>query len=317
MKTVILDDWNRVYENHPRLERLKALGEVVLYHDRARSEEELIDRLKDADIVIPIRERSKFTRKVIESLPKLKLIAQTGTGIAHIDTDAAKQRNLPIAVTPGGSTDSVAELTFALMLACVKRIPYGQERMKQGDWPPLIGGELKGKKLGIIGLGKIGSEVARRAKAFKMEVSSWGPTLTPERAAEQDIQYMSLEDLLKETDVISLHVRLVPQTTHLLTKEHFKLMKKTSILINTSRGKVVNEADLIWALENGEIGGAGLDVFEKEPIAPDNPFLTLENVVLTPHIGWVSAEVFDRFLTLCVENILQFSEGNPKNLKQL
>jgi D-3-phosphoglycerate dehydrogenase len=315
MKTVILDDWNHVYDGHPQLERLKELGEVVLYHDKAQSEEELIARLKDADIVIPVRERSKFTRNVIEALPQLRLIAQTGTGIAHIDTEAAKQRDLPIAVTPGGSTDSVAELTFALMLACVKRIPYGQEKMKQGEWPPIIGGELKNKKLGIIGLGKIGTEVAGRAKVFKMEVNAWGPTLTPERAANTGVGYMGLEELLEVSDVVSLHPRLVPATTGLLTKEHFKIMKSSSILINTARGKLVNEADLIWALENKEIGGAGLDVFEKEPVDPANPLLRMDNVVVSPHTGWTSKEVFDRFLTLCVDNISHFVSGNPINLK--
>jgi D-3-phosphoglycerate dehydrogenase len=316
MKTIILDDWNKVYAEHPQLERLKAMGEVILYHDQAQTEDELINRLIDTDFVIPIRERSKFSRKVIEALPQLKLIAQTGTGIAHIDTEAAKQRNLPIAVTPGGSTDSVAELTFALMLACLKQIPYGQERMREGEWPPIIGGELKGKKLGIIGLGKIGTEVAQRAKAFKMEVNAWGPTLSPDRAAKQGINYMPLQELLAESDVVSLHVRLVPETTRLLTKQHFKMMKNSSILINTSRGKVVNESDLIWALENNEIGGAGLDVFEKEPIDPTNPLLQMQQkVVVSPHIGWTSKEVFDRFLTLSVENIIQFVEGNPVNLK--
>lgn len=315
MKIVILDDWNKVYANHSQLERLNAFGEVVLYHDKAQSEEELINRLIDADIVIPIRERSKFSKKVIEALPHLKLIAQTGTGIAHIDTEAAKQRNLPIAVTPGGSSDSVAELTFALMLSCLRSIPYAQERMRHGEWPPIIGGEIKNKKLGIIGLGKIGIEVAQRAKAFKMEVNAWGPTLTPNRAAKQGVNYVSLQELLATSDIVSIHVRLVPDTTNLLTKKHFKMMQKSSILINTARGKVVNEADLIWALENNEIGGAGLDVFEKEPIDRTNPLLRMEKVVVSPHVGWTSQEVFDRFLTLCVDNINHFVQGNPINIK--
>lgn len=316
MKTIILDDWNKVYVNHPQLERLKELGQVVLYHDKVESEQELIHRLQDADIVIPIRERTKFTESIIKALPNLKLIAQTGTGIAHIDTFAAKQIKLPIAVTPGGSTDSVAELTFALMLACLKKIPYGQGKMQQGEWPPIIGGELKGKRLGIIGLGKIGAEVAQRAKAFKMEVNSWGPTLTPERADKQGVPYLSLEELLKQSDIISLHVRLVPETTRLLTKEQFKMMKKSSILINTARGKVIDEAALIWALENNIIGGAGLDVFEKEPLDPSNPLLKIdEKVVVSPHIGWTSKEVFDRFITLCVDNIIHFVNGEPINLK--
>lgn len=316
MKTIILDDWNKVYVNHPQLERLKELGQVVLYHDKAENEQELIHRLKDADIVIPIRERTKFSEYVIKALPNLKFIAQTGTGVAHIDTIAAKQMELPIAVTPGGSTDSVAELTFALMLACLKRIPYGQGKMQQGEWPPIIGGELKGKRLGIIGLGKIGMEVAQRAKAFKMEVNSWGPTLTPDRADKQGVPFLPFEELLAKSDIISLHVRLVPETTRLLAKEQFKMMKNSSILINTARGKVVDETDLIWALENNIISGAGLDVFEIEPLDRSNPLLKMnERVVVSPHIGWTSKEVFDRFLTLCVDNIIHFVNGDPINLK--
>jgi D-3-phosphoglycerate dehydrogenase len=315
MKIAILDDWDKVYENHSQLERLKEYGEVVLYHDQIQNEEELINRLSDVDIVIPIRERSIFSSRVIGALPKLNLIAQTGTGIAHIDKEAAKERNLPIAVTPGGSSDAVAELAFALMLSSFRRIPYGQGKMREGEWPPIIGGELSKKKLGIIGLGKVGTEVAQRAKAFKMEVNAWGPTLTQDRAAQQGVNYLSLQELLAESDVISLHVRLVPTTKHLLTKEQFKMMKKSSVLINTSRGKVVKEEDLIWALKNKEIGGAGLDVFETEPIDPSNPLLQMDNVIVSPHIGWTSKETFDKFLTLSVDNIIQFIQGNPINIK--
>ena len=263
---------------------------------------------------MPIRERTKFTKELLEVCPQLKLIAQTGKGVAHIDLDAVNERKIPISVTPGGSTTAVAELTLCLIIACLRKIPYGQRELRQGKWPHLLGREMTGKKLGIIGLGTIGSRVAKLAKAFDMSVYAWGPRLTKERAAEQDVTYLSLEELLQTVDILSLHVRLVKETTNLLSKEHFQLMKPESILINTSRGKIVNETDLIWALENKVIAGAGLDVFAVEPIQPDNPLLQLDNVVLSPHIGYTTQETFDRFLLNAIENIESFVQGKPINI---
>lgn len=313
MKIVILDDWNKAFTNHPALERLRRLGEVELYQDPL-SFDQLKEVLKTADIVIPIRERTKFTKELLENCPRLKMIAQTGKGVAHIDLDAVNERKIPISVTPGGSATAVTELTLGLIIACLRKIPFGQRELQKGHWPHLLGREMTGKKLGIIGLGTIGSKVAKLAKVFDMSVYAWGPRLTRERAMDQGVNYLSLEELLKTVDILTLHVRLVKETTNLLTKKHFQLMKPEAILINTSRGKIVNEEDLIWALKNQVIAGAGLDVFSVEPIQPDNPLLQLDNVVLSPHIGYTTQETFDRFLLNAIENIESFVQGQPINI---
>lgn len=177
MNIFILDDWNRAFENNPLVDRLRKSGEVHLFHEPI-SKESLAETLKNADIVIPMRERTKFTKDVIGSLPRLKLIAQTGKGVAHIDMQAVSERKIPVSGTPGGSTDSVVELTIGLMIACVRQLPYGQKKMVGGEWPQLLGRELSGKTFGIIGLGTIGTAVGKVAKAFNMTVNAWGPTLT-------------------------------------------------------------------------------------------------------------------------------------------
>ena len=187
--------------------------------------------------------------------------------------------------------------------------------MRVDGWPELIGQNLKGKTLGIIGLGKVGRSVANVAKTFGMKVIAWGPTLIQERAEQEDVQYASLSELLKTSDVVSLHVRLVPETTHLLKAEHFAMMKPSAVLINTSRGKVVDENALIEALRRNEIGGAGLDVFEYEPLPDNSPLRELENTLITPHIGWKTEETFTNFLEGSIENVYSFfMNGEARNV---
>lgn len=313
MNIYLLDDWNRAFENNPLVEKLKELGNVHIFHESILKDE-LAETLKNADIIIPIRERTKFTKQLIDSLPNLKLIAQTGKGVAHIDLQTMNEKKIPISVTPGGSATSVAELTIVLMLACMRQLPYGQKKLIEGEWAQLLGREISGKTLGIIGLGNIGLKVVPIAKALNMKVFAWGPTLTKERAAVHGVKYLSKEELLMSSDVVSLHVRLVKETTNLLSREHFELMKEDSVLINTSRGKVINEQDLIWALQNNIIWGAGLDVFELEPISLENPLLQINNVVLSPHVGYTTKDTFDRFLSASIENIASFIQGKPINI---
>lgn len=313
MNIYLLDDWNRAFEKNPLVEKLKELGNVHIFHESI-PKDELAETLKNADIIIPIRERTKFTKQLIDSLPNLKLVAQTGKGVAHIDLQTMNEKKIPISVTPGGSATSVAELTIGLMLACMRQLPYGQKKLIEGEWAQLLGRELSGKTLGIIGLGNIGLKVVPIAKALNMNVFAWGPTLTKERAAVNGVKYLSKEELLKTSDVVSLHVRLVKETTNLLSREHFELMKEDSVLINTSRGKVINEQDLIWALQNNIIWGAGLDVFELEPISLENPLLQINNVVLSPHVGYTTKDTFDRFLSASIENIASFIQGKPINI---
>lgn len=314
MKTVILDDWEYAISKIAQLDRLKQFSEVMVYHDHP-SKETIKERLKDADAVILLRERTKLTRELLDNMKKIKLIAQTGTGIAHIDMDEVNRRGIPVAITPGGSTAAVTELTFAFMLCLNRDLFHLSQEMKQGSWPLSIGRNLVNKTLGIIGLGKIGSSVARLADAFGMKVVAWGPRLTKDRAEKQGVTYVSLEQLLRQSHFVSLHVRLVPETEELLKKEHFEMMRNDAFLINTSRGKVVDESALIWALKNKQIKGAGLDVFVNEPMDSNHPLLKLRNVILSPHIGWKTEETFEKFLNGSIDNIESyFKFGKPANI---
>ncbi|TMW71048.1 D-2-hydroxyacid dehydrogenase family protein [Alteribacter natronophilus] len=314
MKLVILDDWEHLFSAHPRLEELKRHFDVHIYDDQP-SHGTLISRIQDADIILPIRERTSFTKPVLESMKNVKLIAQTGGGLAHLDLEEATRLGIPVATTPGGSA-SVVELIFGLILSHARRLPRLDEEMKAGEWTESVGFGLEGKTVGIIGLGKIGSGVAKAAQAFGMNVIAWGPRLTEERARDKGVGYVSFETLLQNSHFIVTAVRLVPETRHLLKKEQFSLMRRDAFLVNTSRGEIVDEQALIEALETKRIAGAGLDVFAEEPLPSDNPLRKMDNVILTPHIGWKTDTIFNRFFTSAAENILSFFvEGKPIRIK--
>lgn len=303
-----MDDWEKFFFNSSKTEKLKRYFDVQIYHDKP-SNEALIERIKDADIIIPVRERTVFTKEILQQLNNIKLIAQTGAGLAHIDMEEATRLKIPVSTTPGGSA-SVVELIFGFMIAYSRKIISLNEEMKRGIWTDSAGLGLDGKTVGIIGLGKIGSGVAKVAKAFNMNVIAWGPRLTPDRAIAQSVEYSSLENLLQTSHFVVIAVRLVPETKNLLKEHHFNLMKKDSFLINTSRGDVLDEQALLQALKENRIGGAGLDVFSQEPISPENPLLQLNNVILSPHIGWKTDNMFDMFLTASIENILSYVIDN-------
>jgi D-3-phosphoglycerate dehydrogenase / 2-oxoglutarate reductase len=313
MKVLILDDWEYFFQNHPALEKLKPHFEVATYHDKP-TKEELIKRLKDADVVIPLRERTTFTKDILQEMKHVKLLSQTGAGVAHIDVEEASRLNIPIATTPGGSR-AVMELIFGFILAYSRKLTTLDQELKKGNWQESVGIGLENKTIGIIGLGKIGVGLAQLAKAFQMRVLAWGPRLTKERAEENGVEYATLETLLKESNYISINVRLVAETYHLIQKQHFDLMRKDAFFINTSRGEVVDEEAMIEALKQGIIGGAGLDVFTVEPLESDHPLLTLDNVILSPHIGWKTDNMFNLFLETAVENVLSyFIERKPQRI---
>lgn len=298
---------------HPALSRLREFSEVELYDDKPTFET-LVKRLEGVDAIIPIRERSHINRDLVAALPDLKLIAQTGTGLAHIDKDAVAEAGISIATTPGGSTSAVTELTFAFLLNLTKRVAEVDRRMLAGEWPEVITSNLEGKTLGLIGLGKIGCSVAKMAQAFGMRVIAWGPRLTKERAGREGVECISLKGLLTEADAVSIHVRLVPETEALLTAEHFDMMKPSAILVNTSRGRIIDEAALIDALQRKKISGAGLDVFCEEPLTQGNVLVSLDNVMTTPHMAWKTEETFSNFLTGSIDNIHAFFvREEPKN----
>lgn len=314
MKVIIPDDYDRVYEACPNLARLQPHAKVRIYASPPGDEAALVARLRPADVIIPIRERTPLTAQRLARLPNLKLISMTGTGVASIDLAAATARGVLVTNTPGSSVPAVAELTFGLMLSLARQIPVVDGWIRHGRWLELVGAELHGKTLGILGLGAIGSAVARLAQAFGMTVLAWGPTLTPERARSHGATYLPLADLMSLADFVSVHLRSVPATRGLVSKDLIARMKPSAYLINTARAAIVDE-DALWkALKSGRIAGAGLDVFGQEPLRRGHRWAEFPNVVLTSHRGWVTRETLDRFMAAAVENVLAFLDGRPQNV---
>jgi phosphoglycerate dehydrogenase-like enzyme len=247
------------------------------------------------------------------------MISQTGSHAYHIDLEAATCAGIVVALAPGGN--SAAELAFGLMLAVMRRIPQSDRAMRGGEWPLVLGYVLRGKTLGILGLGKVGAEVAAIAQAFGMRVIAWGPTLTSERAAKSQATYLPLEDVLRSADVVSVHLKLSEQSRNLMNEERLRLMKKSAFFVNTARGAIVDEQALVSMLSERAIAGAALDVFVEEPLPPKHPLLTLDNIVLTPHLGWPTDSGFEGFAELAVANILDYLDGkltralNPEALE--
>jgi len=308
MKVTVLDDYQHAFEEvSPAFERLRQKATVEIHTEKFASEEALISALKGSQAIIPIRERTKFPRPLLQALPDLEIIAQTGNHAYHIDVDAATEAGILVAMAPGGP--GVTELTIGLMIAVMRRIPQSDRAMRQGKWPLVLGRVLRDKTLGILGLGKVGAEVARLGCAFGMRVIAWGPTLTEERASKAGVTYMSLEEVLKSADVVSVHLKLSDQSKELLNETRLRLMKKSAYLVNTARGAIVDEKALVKLLQENGIAGAALDVFSEEPLPPDHPLLRLENVVLTPHLGWPTDAGFEGFAEHAAENILDYMDG--------
>jgi D-3-phosphoglycerate dehydrogenase len=313
--TIVLpDDYQHFFTDPAELARLRELGEVRHYTTPARDRAELLARLGEADVSLGVRERTPFDAELIAQLPRLKLIAITGTGYPHIDVAAATARGIPLVNNPAMSSRSVAELTVALMLAVLRRIPQKDRSLRAGEWDQSLGHELFGETLGIMGLGNIGMLVAHFGHAFGMRVIAWGPTLTPERASAAGVRHVSLEELLRQADVVSLHLRLSAKTRGVLGREEIRFMKRNAVLVNTARGELTDEQALVEALRSGHIAGAGLDVYCLEPLPADSPLLALDNVVVLPHSGWVTWETARRFAEGAVENIQNWVRGRPSNV---
>lgn len=311
MRIAILDDYEGAWSQSPLLSRLQELGQTVVYTDPGDAREQL----RGVQVAVANRERTRFPAELLREMPALRLIAQTGTGVAHIDVAAATALGIAIATTPNQSAASVAELTFGLLLAVARRIPYGDGWLRHGRWRPTLGVELAGRTLGIVGLGAIGAAIARRALAFDMRVLAWGREGSARQAAELGVTYVpDLDDLLRQADVVTLCLRLTPETRGLLDARRLGLMKPGVLLINTARGALVDEVALVAALQQGRLGGAGLDVFATEPLPPDHPLTRLENVVLSPHVGWVTAGVYSRFIREVVASVEGFIVGHPRNI---
>jgi phosphoglycerate dehydrogenase-like enzyme len=307
VKVTVLDDYQRAFQNSEAIQRLRDKADVQILTERFPSEEAVVSALKGAQAIIPIRERTKFPASLLHALSDLEFISQTGNHAYHVDLAAATEAGIIVAMAPG--SNSTTELTLGLMLAVMRRIPQSDQAIRRGEWPLVLGYVLRGKTLGILGLGKIGTEVAVIGRAFGMKVIAWGPTLTPERAARSQVTYMDLDDLLRQADVVSVHLTLSEKSKNLLNESRLRLIKKSAYLINTARGAIVDEKALVKILRERAIAGAALDVFVEEPLAADHPLLQLDNVVLTPHLGWPTDSGFAGFAEHAVENILDYMEG--------
>ena len=319
MKVTVLDDYQRAFVSTNAIRRLRAKAEVQILTEKLSSDAAVAEALRGSQAIIPVRERTKLTASLLERLPGLEYISQTGNHVYHVDMEAATRRGIVVSLAPGGN--STTELAFGLMLAIMRRIPQTDAAMRRGDWPLVLGHVLKGKTLGILGLGKIGTEVATVARAFGMQVIAWGPTLTDERAARSGASFMPLEEVLKAADVVSIHLALSEQSRNLLSEARLRLMKKSAYLVNTARGAIIDETALVKILRENAIAGAALDVFVDEPLPKNHPLLELENVVLTPHLGWPTDSGFEGFANNAVANILDYMEGkltralNPEALQ--
>jgi phosphoglycerate dehydrogenase-like enzyme len=319
MTVTVLDDYQRAFESTAAIKRLRQKVEVRILTDRLATEEAVVAALKGSQAIIPIRERTKFTAPLLQSLAGLQYISQTGNHVYHVDMDAATRLGVLVSLAPGGN--STTELAFGLMLAVMRRIPQSDRAMRRDEWPLVLGYVLKGKTLGILGLGKIGTEVAAIGRAFGMNIIAWGPTLTAARAAKSDATFMPLEEVLSKADVVSIHLALSNESKHLLNEVRLRLMKKSAYLVNTARGAIVDETALVKILKENAIAGAALDVFVEEPLPQHHPLLELDNVVLTPHLGWPTDAGFEGFAENAVTNILDYMEGkltrvlNPEALQ--
>ena len=291
MKVAVLDDIHRAWASTDGIARLRARAEVTIFTEPFGSP----DNLRGFDALIANRERTRFTRDLLAALPDVRVIAQTGNHAYHIDFDAARERGIVIGRASGGYSVGAAELAIGLALATMRQIAASDAAMRRGEWPIPTTPVLAGKTMGIVGLGRIGTHVAKLASAFGMRVLAWSPRLTDDVARERGAERRELDALLAESDVVTLHASLTPASTGLLDDQRLRLMKPTAFVINTSRGPLVDEASLIAALREGRLAGAGLDVFDQEPLPAGHPLTTLPTAVLTPHLGWTTDAGYAQF----------------------
>ena len=304
-RIAILDDYQNAALEVADWSSLKNRTEVTVFNDHLSDPEEIVARLSPFDVVVVMRERTPLPREILKRLPKLKLIASTGARNRSIDAAAAAEFGIEVTHTGYDSSPTI-ELTWALILASARNIVTENASLRSGGWQSTLGSGLRGNTLGILGLGRVGSEVARIALAFGMDVIAWSQNLTPELAKSHGARWVSKEELFRQSDILTIHLILSDRTRGLVGAPEFRLMKQSARLVNTSRGPIVQEAALLEALREGRIAGAAIDVFDIEPLPRDHPFRRLENVLATPHIGFVSRELYKTFYQDCVDNIAKW-----------
>jgi len=313
IRVALLDDYQGVALQSAGWSNLPAEVAVEAFSDHLTDEAALASRLEPFDVVMALRERTRFPRSLLERLPNLKLLTTAGMRNAAIDVAAATELGILVCGS-SGSSRATMELTWALILALLRSIPREHQATREGRWQETVGIGLEGKTLGIIGLGNIGGQVAEVARAFHMRLIAWSQNLTEERAAACGAERVSKEDLLARADIVTIHLQLSPRTTGLIGTRDLARMQPAAYLVNTSRGPIVEEDALVEALGRSAIAGAGLDVFDEEPLPPEHPFLTLPNVVLTPHLGYVTAESYRGFYGQTLENVRDLLAGTPQRV---
>lgn len=306
----ILDDYQNVALKLADWSRLQGRAHITVFNDHISDPAALVERLQPFEVISVMRERTPLPRSIIEQLPNLKLIASNARRNASIDIAAAKDRGIIVCGT-GYSSTGALELTWALIHALMRNLPAEHTSVRSGSWQLSVGDDLNGKTLGIVGLGNIGSRVAKVAHALEMSVIAWSQNLTRERAEEQGARRVAKEELFREADIVTVHLVLSKRTIGIIGVTELELMKPSAYLINTSRGPLITEAALVAALKNHKIAGAGLDVYDIEPLPLDHPFRAIENVITTPHIGYVTKHTYETFYGHTVENILAWLDGQP------
>ena len=310
LKVAILDDYQNVAQQFVDLEKLAGKYEFKVFSEPFIDEADAIEQLLDFEALLIMRERTPITKKLIDKLSNLKFIITSGLRNKSIDLEAAKKRKVIVCGTDINKNPT-PELTWALILGLARNFKEEFDNMYQGYWQTTLGVELKGKILGLVGLGKVGSQVAKIGKAFGMQVMAWSENLNLDTCKELDVLPCSKDDLIKNSDFLSIHVQGGERYKDCITIKEFDNMKKTSFIINTSRGEIINEDDLIIALSTNEIAGAGIDVYEKEPLPENNKLRFLPNALLTPHIGYVTAENYSIFYNQMIEGLEACVNGKP------
>jgi D-3-phosphoglycerate dehydrogenase len=314
MRCAILDDFQNVVLKLGDWDKLKGEVEFKAFTEHLGGPDKVAAALQDFEIIVAMRERTPFPKAVIDALPKLKLLITTGARNASIDVEAAKARGITVCGT-GSLGNPTSGIAIGLMLELTRHIGFENARMHSGGaWQVTIGPDLEGMTLGVLGLGKLGQRTAAIAKAFGMNVIAWSQNLTPEKCQEAGVGYVNKDDLFRQSDFISIHIVLSQRSRGIVSVHEFGLMKPSAFLINTSRGPIVDEAAMITALRDKKIAGAGLDVFDVEPLPLDHPLRKMDNVVLTPHLGYVTVQGYRHYFNGVIDDIRGFLDGKPVRL---
>jgi phosphoglycerate dehydrogenase-like enzyme len=313
-RIAVLDDFEKIADTVAAYEKLRSRADVTILREKLDSSEKLVQTLHPFDIILLMRERTRFTAKEYSQLPNLKFISQTGRTSVHLDLPAATRHGIAVTGTAADSGATTKELTIALILSLMRSISQIDRRMRTESWPAVAGRTLEGKTVGVFGFGRIGKEVGRVMKTLGTRVLGYSRSLTSETAAEVGAECVTMETLIRESDIITIHISSNAQTRGIIGEKEFAMMKRGAFLVNTARGPIVSEPAMIKALETGQLGGVGLDVFDIEPLPIDHPLRRFENAVLLSHRGYATVEVLSERYEQAMENILDYLDGRPVKL---